>query len=252
MSVVLKGCTGGNQLTCSTEDLQDVENAQIDERSFSGVVDLSALDHDSIGGQVDSPGESRSTAQDLEGRSSQPARSEEGKASTRRLTDLGHVVLKHAFSDVAIRTQHTSMMDTVRTVIVSREECSDQTEPNDAPETRSRQIFHLPISASRQISLEARPLVVRFSGRRIEQVDDAFGLRFLSEHLGRLDGVFSGMDEDHALVTSFDEFGDLVAHIWPVGNQRDSREQKGAESLSPCRMRHCRGLFDWRDFPACP
>lgn len=54
--------------TGTTEDLKDVQDAQIDESTLSAVVDLRSLDDDGVGGQVDTPGESGGTAEDLRDR----------------------------------------------------------------------------------------------------------------------------------------------------------------------------------------
>lgn len=56
--------------TGATEDLEDVEDAQVDEGTLARVVDLRALDDDGIGGQVDTPCERCGTAEDLAGRQS--------------------------------------------------------------------------------------------------------------------------------------------------------------------------------------
>jgi hypothetical protein len=52
-------------LTSSSKDLEDVEDPEVYKRSLPTVVDLSSLDDDSVGRQVDSPRECCSTAQDL-------------------------------------------------------------------------------------------------------------------------------------------------------------------------------------------
>lgn len=51
--------------TSTSEDLQNVENAEIDKGTFARVVHLRAFDNDGVGGQVDTPGKSRGTAEDL-------------------------------------------------------------------------------------------------------------------------------------------------------------------------------------------
>ena len=50
----------------ATEDLEDVEDAEVDEGAAFRVVDLRSLDDDRVRGEVDAPGEGRSTNEDLE------------------------------------------------------------------------------------------------------------------------------------------------------------------------------------------
>ena len=51
--------------SCSAEDLQDIQDAQVHECAPLGVVDLGALDDDGVGRQVHTPGQSGSANQDL-------------------------------------------------------------------------------------------------------------------------------------------------------------------------------------------
>ena len=50
----------------ATEDLEDVEDAEVDEGAAFRVVDLRSLDDDRVRGEVDAPGEGRGTNEDLE------------------------------------------------------------------------------------------------------------------------------------------------------------------------------------------
>lgn len=78
-------------------------------------------------------------------------------------------------------------------------------------ETAVGKILHLAVAARAEIALEALQLAVRVLRRgRVDQVEDAFLDRLLAEHLRRLDRVFTSVDKDHALMSGFDEFGDLV------------------------------------------
>lgn len=52
----------GAGLTGSSKDLEDVEDTEVDKRSLPTVVNLSSLDDDGVGGQVDSPSECCSAA----------------------------------------------------------------------------------------------------------------------------------------------------------------------------------------------
>ena len=49
----------------ATEDLEDVEDADVNEGAALGVVDLGALDDDGVSGQVHAPRQRRRAAQDL-------------------------------------------------------------------------------------------------------------------------------------------------------------------------------------------
>lgn len=49
----------------AAEDLEDVEDAEVDEGAALRVVDLRALDDDGVRGEVDAPGEGRGAHQDL-------------------------------------------------------------------------------------------------------------------------------------------------------------------------------------------
>lgn len=51
--------------TCSTKDLQHVENGEVDESTLAGVIHVGPLDDDRVCRQVDTPSKRCSTAQDL-------------------------------------------------------------------------------------------------------------------------------------------------------------------------------------------
>lgn len=73
------------------------------------------------------------------------------------------------------------------------------------------EILHLTVAARSQIALEALQLAVRvLRRRRVDQVEDTLLDRLLAQHLRRLDRVFTSVDKDHALMSGFDELGDLV------------------------------------------
>ncbi len=78
-------------------------------------------------------------------------------------------------------------------------------------ETAVREIFHLTVAARGEIALEALQLAVRVLRRcRVDQVEDTFLGRLLAQHLRRFDRIFASVDKDHALMSGFDELGDLV------------------------------------------
>lgn len=174
----------------STKDLQDVEDAEVDEGTFAGIVHLRSLDHDGVRGQVDTPSERRSTAENLWS-SAQRSQycSGDGRAEQAR-AHLGHVRLKHALRDVAIGPEHTGVMDT---------------------EARVGEILHFSVPARGEIALEALQFAVRLFARdRVDQVENPLGGGLLAEHLRRLDRLLPGVDKHHALMAGLDELGDLV------------------------------------------
>ena len=72
--------------TGASEDLEDVEDAQVDKGALAGVVHLRALDDDGVGGQVDAPREGGRAAQDLD---EQEEEDGEGRQGQEQLLDDG-------------------------------------------------------------------------------------------------------------------------------------------------------------------
>ena len=90
----------------------------------------------------------------------------------------------------------------------------------DSPKPNRRKLLHLPIPTAPHIPLERSPFLVLV---RVEQVDDPFRHRLLPQRLRRLDRVLARMNEDHDLVTRFEELGDLC-------RRQHCREGRGREA----------------------